>query len=150
MEHSTLERSTVERSTPDPARMHVLITAPPLHLPSQVGLHPGPGNGSRTGRRDHPSLTGVGADGSAGGGNIRHAGVTTRATGTTQTTALRDQASRFSMAQRRTVLRPENEMERVSLCRSRGFYRCGVLSALCGGQSCSTSAFLPFALSCER
>ena len=54
------------------------------------------------------------------------------------------------MAQRRTVLRPENEKERVSGCRSHVFYRCGVLSALCGGQSCSTSAFLPLALSCER
>ena len=85
VERSTVERSTVERSTPDPARMHALTTAPP-NPASQVGLHPGPGNGSGTGRWDHPSLTGVSADGSAGGGNIRHAGVTTRATGTTQTT----------------------------------------------------------------
>jgi len=59
---------------------------PPRGSPSPAAAHPPPHGAARRHRRVHAS-TGAAAtaiaDGSAGGGNIRHAGVTTRATGVT-------------------------------------------------------------------
>jgi len=143
----TLHCGTLHSGPCSHARAH---HGAPLHLPSQVGLHPGPGNGSRTGRWDHPSLTGVGSDGSAGGGNIRHAGVTTRATvpHRPRRSAIRHLGSRWHSEGRCSVRRMRWS---ASLCAGHvvstdvACYRHSAVA-----QSCSTSAFLPFAPSCER